>query len=219
MFGGKVEIKKDSYNVVFMTGMEDGRLLKLKRTSSHAKNASYLSHNNECIKPSSLLLHARFDHINDDSLLVLKKNGVSSLPTIPRKLKQCDACILGKHNKQPFHDYTSRACRKLELIHSDLCGPMPIPSTNENKYIMSFVEDYIRMFWVYLVKEKSQDFNFFLNFMYIFKMKHNLVLAFFALIMEKVIHLMNFKAIFANMGSSMKPSSHTILNRKVWLNE
>jgi hypothetical protein len=61
------------------------------------------------------------------TFMLLKNNGVSGLPTIPRKLKQCDACILGKHSKQPFHDSTSRACRKLELIHSDLCGPMPIP--------------------------------------------------------------------------------------------
>jgi hypothetical protein len=126
MFGGKVEIRKDSDNMVVMTRMEDGRLLKLKGTSSHTQNVAYLSHHDAGIIPSSLLWHAIFGHINYDSLRLLRKNGVSGFPTIPRKLKQCDACILGKHNKQPFHDSTSRACRKLELIHSDLCGPMPL---------------------------------------------------------------------------------------------
>jgi transposase InsO family protein len=82
----------------------------------------------------------------------------------PRKLKQCDACILGKHRKQPFHDSTSRACRKLEPIHSDLCGPMHVPSANGNKYIMSFIDDYTRMCWVYLLKDKSQAFETFKNF-------------------------------------------------------
>jgi transposase InsO family protein len=141
--------------------MEDGRLLKLNGTSSHTQNVAYLSHHSEGIMSSSLLWHAIFGHINYDSLRLLRKNGVSSFPTIPRKLKQCDACILGKHRKQPFHDSTSRACRKLELIHSDLCGPMPVPSANGNKYIMSFIDDYTRMCWVYLLKDKSQAFETF----------------------------------------------------------
>ena len=73
---------------------------------------------------------------------MLKKNGIAGLPTIPRKLKQCDVCILGKHSRQSFHDSHSRRHRKLELILSDLCGPMPVPSTNGNKYIMTFIDDY-----------------------------------------------------------------------------
>jgi len=35
MFGGIVEIQKDSDNMVIMNEMEDGRLLKLKGTSTH----------------------------------------------------------------------------------------------------------------------------------------------------------------------------------------
>jgi hypothetical protein len=147
-----------------MTGMEDGRLLKLNGTSVHTQNDAYLFDHDEGIMSSNLLWHAIFGHINYDSLRVLIKNDVSSLPTIPRKVKQCDACILGKHRKQPFHDFTSRACRKLELIHFDLCGPMLVPSTNENKYIMYFIDDYTRMCWVYSVKDKSQDFETFKNF-------------------------------------------------------
>jgi hypothetical protein len=116
--------------------------LKLNVTSSHTQNDTYFSHHGEGIIPYSLLWHARFVHINYDSLHLLTKNDVDDFPTIPRKLKQCDACILGKHRKQPFHDSTSRSYRKIKLIHFYLCGPMPIPSTNGNKYIMSFIDDY-----------------------------------------------------------------------------
>jgi len=164
MFDGKVEIRKDSNNMVVMTGMEDGTLLKLKGTSTHKQNVAYLSHHDVGIIPYSLLWHARFGHINYDSLCLSRKNDAFGLATISRKLKQCDACILGKHNKQPFHDSTSRACRKLELIHSDLCGPMPVPSANGNKYIMTFIDDYTRMCWVYLLKDKSQALETFKNF-------------------------------------------------------
>ena len=53
---------------------------------------------------------------------MLKKSGVTGLPTIPRKFKQCDACIIQKHRNYCFHDSHSIAHRKLELIHLDLCG-------------------------------------------------------------------------------------------------
>jgi hypothetical protein len=151
MFVDKVEIRKDPDNMVVMTGIEDLRLLKLNGTSSHTHTTAYLSHHDSGIIPSSILWHARFGHINYESLHLLRKNGVSGLPTIPRKLKQCDARILGKDSKQPFHDSTSRACRKLEMIHSNLFGPMPVPFANGNKYIMTFIDDYTRMCWVYLL--------------------------------------------------------------------
>ena len=77
-----------------MTGIEEERLLKLQGTFARAQNFSYSSHYDEGTLPSSLLWHARFGHLNYDNLRLLKKNGVTSLPTIPEKLKQCDACIL-----------------------------------------------------------------------------------------------------------------------------
>jgi transposase InsO family protein len=150
--------------MVVVTEMEYGRFFKLKVTSTHTQNVAYLSHHGEGIIPSSLLWHAIFGHINFDSLRLLRKNGVFGLPISPRKLKQCDACILGKHNNQPFHDSTSRACRKLELIHSNLCDPMYVPSANGNRYIMNFIHDYTNMCLMYLFKDKSQAFETFKKF-------------------------------------------------------
>jgi hypothetical protein len=150
--------------MVVMTGVQDGRLLKLKGTFVHAQNHAYLSHHDEGTLPSSLLRHARFGHINYDKLHLMKKNGVFGFPTIPRNLKQCDACILEKHSKQSFHNSISGACRKLGLIHYDLFGPMHVPSANDNRYIMTFIDDYTMMCWVYLLKDKSQTFETFKKF-------------------------------------------------------
>jgi hypothetical protein len=129
--------------------------LKLNGTYVHTQNVAYLSHHSEGIMSSSLLWYAKFGHINYDSLCLLRKNGIFGFPTIPRKLKQCNACILGNRNKRPFHDSTSRPCRKIELIHSDLYDSMPIPLENGNKHIMYFIDDYTRMCWVYFLKDKS----------------------------------------------------------------
>ena len=41
---------------------------------------------------------------------------------------------------------------------------MPVPSTNGNNYIMTFIDDFMRMCWVYLLKAKSQAFDTFKNF-------------------------------------------------------
>jgi hypothetical protein len=150
--------------MVVMARIEDGIFLKLNGTFAHTCIVAYLSHHDLGIMPSILLWHAIFGHINYDNILLLRKNGVSDFPTIPGKLKQCHACILGKHNKQPFHDSTSRACRKIEMIHFDLCIPMSIPSANGNKYIMNFIDDYTIMCLVYLLKDKSQAFETFTNF-------------------------------------------------------
>ena len=96
---GKVEVRKALDCSLVMKGIEEGRLQKLQGTSAHAHNFAFSSHYDEGTFPSSLLWHARFGHLNYNNLQLLKKNGVTGLPTIPRKLKQCDACILGKHRK------------------------------------------------------------------------------------------------------------------------
>jgi transposase InsO family protein len=41
---------------------------------------------------------------------------------------------------------------------------MHVPFAFGNKYIMTFIDDYTRMCWVYLLKYKSQAFETFKNF-------------------------------------------------------
>ena len=114
---------------------------------------------------SNLLWHGIFDHLNYNSLRLLRNNGVYGLSTIPKQRNKCDACILGKHSKHAFQESKFRVCRKLELIHFDLCVLMPTPSTNGNKYLMTFVDDYSRMCWVYLLKTKLKHFKHSQTFM------------------------------------------------------
>ena len=151
MFDGIIEISRDYDNVIVMNGVEDNKLLKLNGTSSNSQNSTNLAQHNSNLS-FNFLWHARLGHINYDSLIIRKQKEVQGFPTIPRQLSQCDACILSRHSKQPFYDSMFRALRNLGLIHSDLCGPMPIPSTNGNIYMMTFIDDFTRMCWVYLLK-------------------------------------------------------------------
>lgn len=131
-----------------MTSVEEDKVLKLKSMSSIALNTTHLIQQNDTMS-SSLLCNAHFG---------------KGLPTIQRNLTPCDPCIFGKNCKQNFLISTSKASRKLGLIHSYLCGPMHVATTNGNKYILTFINDYSRMCWVYLLRDKSKAFYVFKNF-------------------------------------------------------
>jgi hypothetical protein len=51
---------------------------------------------------------------------------------------------------------TSKAEGILELIHSDVCGPMPSISLSGYVYYVSFIDDYSRKTWVYFLKYKDE---------------------------------------------------------------
>ncbi|KAL0430353.1 UNVERIFIED_CONTAM: Retrovirus-related Pol polyprotein from transposon TNT 1-94 [Sesamum radiatum] len=57
-----------------------------------------------------------------------------------------------------------RAKAVLELIHTDVCGPMRTPSHEQNRYFILFIDDYSRMTWVYFMREKSEVFKIFKKF-------------------------------------------------------
>jgi transposase InsO family protein len=52
----------------------------------------------------------------------------------------------------------------LELIHSDVCGPMPSSSISGYVYYVSFIDDYSHKTWVYFLKSKNEVFSKFKEF-------------------------------------------------------
>ncbi|KAK4387924.1 Retrovirus-related Pol polyprotein from transposon TNT 1-94 [Sesamum angolense] len=90
---------------------------------------------------------------------------MTDLPQIQAVEGACEACLQGKQHKKPFPSGTSwRAKAVLELIHTDVCGPMRTPSHEQNRYFILFIDDYSRMTWVYFMREKSEVFKVFKKF-------------------------------------------------------
>lgn len=52
----------------------------------------------------------------------------------------------------------------LELVHTDVCGPMNIPFHGNNLYFILFIDDFSRMTWVYFMRQKSEVFSIFKKF-------------------------------------------------------
>lgn len=57
-----------------------------------------------------------------------------------------------------------RATEKLELIHSDLCGPITPISNCGKRYLMVLVDDFSRKTWIYFLAEKAEAFETFKAF-------------------------------------------------------
>lgn len=66
--------------------------------------------------------------------------------------------MLARKNEsnQVTQKFENRAWQKLELIHSDVCGPMQTTSPSGKRYVLTFIDDFSRYTVVYLLKEKSE---------------------------------------------------------------
>jgi hypothetical protein len=58
----------------------------------------------------------------------------------------------------------NRSKQILDLIHSDVCGPMPVKYLGGSLYYVIFIDDYSRKTWLYLVKTKDEVFSKFQEF-------------------------------------------------------
>ncbi|KAL5569925.1 hypothetical protein UlMin_026500 [Ulmus minor] len=66
--------------------------------------------------------------------------------------------------KRPFGSKGNRVEGLLELVHSDICGPMSIKARGGYKYYVTFIDDYSRYGYVYLMHRKSETFDKFKEF-------------------------------------------------------
>jgi hypothetical protein len=76
----------------------------------------------------------------------------------------CKGCAQGKNIKNPFPKSDNKAEGVLELIHSDVCGPMLSTYLSGYVYYVSFIDDYSRKTWVYFLKSKDEMFRKFKEF-------------------------------------------------------
>jgi len=90
---------------------------------------------------------------------------VRDLPMLKKVHNDCDACILGKMHREEFPVRVEKKQRDiLELVHTDLCGPMQTKSLGGALYFLLFIDDYTKFFWVYFLSKKSHTFKYFKQF-------------------------------------------------------
>lgn len=114
------------------------------------------------IDNSAELWHRRLGHVSKSRIERLVSDGI--LDTLDyTNLASCVQCIKGKQTKQKRLGAV-RSSNVLELIHTDICGPFHIANRNGQRYFISFIDDYSRYGYLYLIHEKSESLDVFKSY-------------------------------------------------------
>jgi len=143
--------------------------------------------------------HSRFGHIGFRTLMtMITKNLVHGLHVIGNMVDKvtCMSCILGKFSKQPYPTQPAPGA-PLELIHSDLCGPLP-PGLNGHKFFCTVRDKFSGYTIAKTLKDKSDAPEFIMNTITYLE-KHN-------------AHNLSVKSIRLDKGGEY--TSHTLVS---WL--
>lgn len=110
--------------------------------------------------------HQRLGHAGESTLKHMHKNSLvvgADLHGTPSSF--CEPCVKGKMARVSFPPVGEiKTKRQLELVHSDVCGPMENTSIGGCRYFVTFIDDYTRYSSVYFIKEKSEVFTKFKQF-------------------------------------------------------
>jgi hypothetical protein len=110
------------------------------------------------------LWHRRMGHLHHGALGGLREI-VTGVPQISIEHQDvCRGCVLGKFAKASFPSSDSRSAGILDLVHTDVCGPMSRKSLSGCEYYLTFIDDYSRKTWIYFLKAKSEVFARFQEF-------------------------------------------------------
>ncbi|WVY93382.1 hypothetical protein V8G54_032470 [Vigna mungo] len=140
----------------------------LDRSSKHMIGTGCESHGLYLLRPSAhvgvimkspSLLHAQLGH---PSLAKLQQL-VPSLSKLSNL--SCESCQLGKHTRSSFpRSVSQRATSPFSLVHYDIWGPSRVKSTLGFQYFVTFIDDYSRCTWLFLMKNRSELFSIFQSF-------------------------------------------------------
>ena len=90
---------------------------------------------------SSYLWHCRLSHISERHMTKLNKDG--SLGSFEyESFDKCESCSLGKMTKLPLKGKGEHANGPLDLIHTNVCGPMSIHARGGFINFITFIDDY-----------------------------------------------------------------------------
>lgn len=139
---------------VVAVGVRDNGLYRMLIKVVCADNCSGMA--NVAAKPLPLhiwhekLAHQNIAHVKS----VLRNNNIDYID----EEFVCEACVYGKQHRISFEQRQEKATKCGELIHSDVCGPLPVESLGGSRYFLTLKDDYSRYRFVYFLKNKSEVF-------------------------------------------------------------
>ena len=117
--------------------------------------------------------HERFAHVHSQGIAsMIRDNVVSGVKLLGNEAnkinstnndcmsEKCSACVYGKATRSviPKERSSRRAYFCLDLVHSDVCGPLEVQSIGGAKYFITFIDDHSNWSVVYPMHHKSEAF-------------------------------------------------------------
>ena len=134
-------------------------LMLMKRMWDFRINIASNEHSEE-------LWHQRFRHLSKNNLRLLRDQKlVTGMDFQPAKESEfCEGCAHGKQKRALFpKEQVTRASEVIEIVHSDVCGPMQENSLGGNRCVVTFIDVISRFTAVYFLKTKDQVLEKFKN--------------------------------------------------------
>lgn len=112
-------------------------------------------------KSESLQLwHERLGHLGYDAVVKLVKEDLVTGVNLSENMNRpdhCESCYKGRMSRFPFRGSEVGKSRvPLELIHTDICGPMETESLGGAKYFVTFIDDATAFASVYMMSQRSE---------------------------------------------------------------
>ena len=157
LLGFYFTINKKGFNAFYESSqvgngfMSDGMFqLKLNQTEC----VFNVQHEKAKTQQSSILWHKRLGHISKQRMELLVKNEI--LP--PLNFNDFDFCVdcIKEKMTNTRKEGSTRSKQPLEIIHTDICGPFPTQTLEGNKYFITYIDDFSRFCFIYLISEKSK---------------------------------------------------------------
>ena len=106
-----------------------------------------------------MLWHQRLGHIREKGLSILHGKGmVEAMSNGSLDFDFYENCVYRKLNRVSFPSGCKRVKHILGLVHSDVIGPVKVPSLGKYMYYVSFIDEFSRNTWIYFLKKKSEVF-------------------------------------------------------------
>ncbi|OUC43997.1 integrase core domain protein [Trichinella nativa] len=155
-------------NAAIITNQNLGTVMVAHKENGlyYVESPTFIAATAESKVPTLMEWHRRLGHLNERSLLELTRHEkVFGMKVGKEKLPVCEICIKGKQTQSPFpKSQTKRRCHPLELIHTDICGPMRQNSIGGSKYFVTFIDDHSRWCETYFLKNQNEVLDAFMDF-------------------------------------------------------
>jgi hypothetical protein len=132
-------------NGLYVLDLEDESICNINTKMARLNNLNF-----------TFIWYCRLCHINEKRIERLHKYGLLNSFDF-ESFDTCESCLLVKRTKVHFTSQSERASDLLELVHTDVCGPMSSMARGGFQYFVTFTDDFSRYRYIYLMRHKSES--------------------------------------------------------------